>query len=714
MKNLTHTLLLVVLLLISSFSASGKDIRILAIGNSFSEDAVEQYLYELAAEGGDNLIIGNAYRGGQGLQSHWDVVVNNRADFEYRKVVNGKKTNSNQKTLLQCIVDEEWDYITFQQVSQDSGILSTYEPWLSRLLAYVKGHAKNPDVKFGMHRTWAYAKNSTHGGFANYGKDQQAMYEAIVNAVNEIVEKHDDFSIIVPTGTAIQNARGSFIGDNFCRDGYHLTYGLGRYTAACTWLEIFTGQNPVDKTYRPASVSEVEALIARHAAHYAVLHPDKITPMENIGYEADNTIEPGSPVKINFGDASSLSEWNDINASSRCIFGLKDSSGNDTEIVTILDDDFNGTNTEGVQNTTTPLNLPNPISSTCLWGYNKGSFGGSEHQPTGGFLFSHLNKKLVYDFYIFGSRKNMSDNRETEYLLEGENRKRGNLNTANNGNKIALVKGIQPTRDGEIRLTVSPGKNNTNGNQFYYINALQIVARQFEDGDFDDDEKDPMLEIDKGKKYYIRHTKTGLYLQMKEDSDRRSDFCLNRLTSGNTTFEYSFQTVTDGKPIYNIGVNSKYLNAGEDGKCIAGPKTDIENGQVKLELEPDHSTFKMRALWNRNPNYINLKEMVIGADLFTDRTEGALWKLEIAKTGTGMSNSEASGIRVYPTLSKGSVTISTSKEVTIKIADCSGRILDQYRTDGTLTLELNYVNGPYLILIDDGVAVTCKKVILHR
>lgn len=116
MKKLLFALFLIVL----SLSANGKDIRILAIGNSFSEDAVEQYLYELALEGGDNLIIGNAYRGGQGLDSHWNVVVADKADFEYRKVVGGEKTN-NRKTLKECVTDEPWDYITFQQVSQDSG-----------------------------------------------------------------------------------------------------------------------------------------------------------------------------------------------------------------------------------------------------------------------------------------------------------------------------------------------------------------------------------------------------------------------------------------------------------------------------------------------------------------------------------------------------------------------------------------------------------------
>ena len=45
--------------------AAKKDtIRLLTIGNSFSQDAVEQYLYELAKEAGIHMIIGNAYKGG--------------------------------------------------------------------------------------------------------------------------------------------------------------------------------------------------------------------------------------------------------------------------------------------------------------------------------------------------------------------------------------------------------------------------------------------------------------------------------------------------------------------------------------------------------------------------------------------------------------------------------------------------------------------------
>ena len=59
------------LFLIFSFSPlQAKVLKVLAIGNSFSQDAVEQYLYELAAAQGDSLIIGNAYIGGCPIERH--------------------------------------------------------------------------------------------------------------------------------------------------------------------------------------------------------------------------------------------------------------------------------------------------------------------------------------------------------------------------------------------------------------------------------------------------------------------------------------------------------------------------------------------------------------------------------------------------------------------------------------------------------------------
>ncbi|MDR1556493.1 MAG: DUF4886 domain-containing protein [Tannerellaceae bacterium] len=268
-------LLTIVVLSFSLLSVYAQEsIKILAIGNSFSEDAVEQYLYELGAATGDSLVIGNAYIGGCSLETHWNNAVANKKAYKFRKIIGGTKTEY-AYTLLDCIINEDWDYITFQQVSTMSGIADSYFPYITHLLKYVKENALNESVQFVLHRTWAYAGSSEHPGFANYGKNQLTMYKQIVEATNKVAGAVS-ISLIIPSGTAIQNGRTSHIGDNFCRDGYHLSNGLGRFTAACTWYGFFTGKDVTENPYTPATIPLPEAEVAKNAARCAILHPDEI------------------------------------------------------------------------------------------------------------------------------------------------------------------------------------------------------------------------------------------------------------------------------------------------------------------------------------------------------------------------------------------------------------------------------------------------------
>src|SRR5690606_27406909 len=131
-----------------------------------------------------------------------------------------------------------------------------------------------------LHQTWAYAQNSTHEGFANYNKNQLTMYNSIVDAIAK-AKTLIDASMVVPAGTAIQNARTSVVGDNFCRDGYHLTIPMGRYVAACTWFESIFGKTVVGLNYKPTELSDFEASICQNAAHLAIQQPNTITQMVN-------------------------------------------------------------------------------------------------------------------------------------------------------------------------------------------------------------------------------------------------------------------------------------------------------------------------------------------------------------------------------------------------------------------------------------------------
>ena len=75
-----------------------------------------------------------------------------------------------------------------------------------------------------LHQTWAYASTSKHSGFKNYNCNQLTMYQAIADAVKKAA-KVNKIKIVIPSGTAIQNARTSFIGDHLNRDGNSLIHG---------------------------------------------------------------------------------------------------------------------------------------------------------------------------------------------------------------------------------------------------------------------------------------------------------------------------------------------------------------------------------------------------------------------------------------------------------------------------------------------------------
>lgn len=268
----------ILLLLAGGAYAQQKTVRILAIGNSFSQDAVEQYLHELAEAEGISTIIGNMFIGGCSLERHVKNARDNAPAYAYRKIgTDGKKREKGKMSLEAVLADEDWDYVSLQQASPFSGMYETYEASLPELIEYVKARLPKK-TKLMLHQTWAYASTSKHSGFKNYNCNQLTMYQAIADAVKKAA-KANKIKIVIPSGTAIQNARTSFIGDHLNRDGYHLDVKIGRYTAACTWFERIFKHNVIGNPYAPEGLDEARKAVAQKAAHAAIKHPYKVTDL---------------------------------------------------------------------------------------------------------------------------------------------------------------------------------------------------------------------------------------------------------------------------------------------------------------------------------------------------------------------------------------------------------------------------------------------------
>ena len=105
------------------------------------------------------------------------------------------------------------------------------------------------------------------------------MYKGILDCQEKLQAKYN-IPIVIPSGTAVQNARwtpGLENGKDLTRDGYHLDKGYTRYLAACTWFETLSGESVVGNAWRPDNVTPEMADLCRKAAHDAFIHPYEVT-----------------------------------------------------------------------------------------------------------------------------------------------------------------------------------------------------------------------------------------------------------------------------------------------------------------------------------------------------------------------------------------------------------------------------------------------------
>ena len=273
-----------------------ESIDILMIANSYGDDTV-QWVHEIAANYGVEINIANLYIGGCVLSTHLANLNNDAKAYEFVTYNKETKTWSRAKntSISYALSTRDWDYVSLQQGSSESGLAYTYDD-INAVMDKVL--AIKPDVKFIWNMTWAYEQDSGHSNFGTYGNDQMIMYNAITNAVIEKVLPNSRFEMIIPNGTAVQNARTSFIGDNLCRDVYcHLTEDFGRYIAGLSMFSKVTGIDISDITYSPG-LTDYRRGIAVESVKNAIKNPFSIT---NSIYTEKETVDLSKYTEMDYG-----------------------------------------------------------------------------------------------------------------------------------------------------------------------------------------------------------------------------------------------------------------------------------------------------------------------------------------------------------------------------------------------------------------------------
>ena len=249
--------------------------KILGIGNSFTRDCMH-LLYKVyqAEKPGTELEMSMAYHRGSSLQKHLQFYNNQEAVYWYFRWNSDKDDWDLTKgvKLQDIICTNDWDYVSMQQSSANSGVPSTYNEDIQTIQNIVCEHLGYKPTFF-WNMTWAYpeidptgtyllgdnyvdggAKAPNFASFKNYYNNSQTyMYQKIVETVQAKIVPDDTFQWIMPAGTAIQNTQTSYMTDlNLYRDHLHLN-DFGRLLGSYVWYGILENTVP---TFNLTSVPE--------------------------------------------------------------------------------------------------------------------------------------------------------------------------------------------------------------------------------------------------------------------------------------------------------------------------------------------------------------------------------------------------------------------------------------------------------------------------
>lgn len=209
--------------------------NILSIGNSFSQDA-QRYLHQIAKSDGFGLNSFNLYIGGCPLSTHYKNMISEKS--AYMLEMNGVSTGFSV-SLKEALLNRCWDVVTIQQVSNQSPYYETYQPYLDKLVEYVRFCV--PKAKIVIHQTWAYEQDSERLnielGYSSHDdmfKDIKASYQKAYESV--------DADLIIPSGALFQKLTASGIG-KMHRDTYHASFGKGRYALGLLWYSLLSGND---------------------------------------------------------------------------------------------------------------------------------------------------------------------------------------------------------------------------------------------------------------------------------------------------------------------------------------------------------------------------------------------------------------------------------------------------------------------------------------
>lgn len=284
-------------------NAPRQSVKLLHVGNSFSNNAVS-HLPQFAKAGGKELLVAGTTLGGCTLERHARHLAEAKdgkpegSPYGASKSL-GLPADQKKVSLPEALAAQEWDFVTIQQASPYSFRPESYEPYAEQLITEIR--EKAPSATILIHQTWPY--RADHHLLRNQNMTPEQMYERIVDAYTQLGNRYDlDF---LPSGNAVWAAsqtdewayapdpdydyknpplnvspkeKGLYPGRYWTgskdkrtlgNDAFHLN-SAGCYLAGAVWYEILFNDSVLDVDYTPKSLTPEQAADLRRIAHETV------------------------------------------------------------------------------------------------------------------------------------------------------------------------------------------------------------------------------------------------------------------------------------------------------------------------------------------------------------------------------------------------------------------------------------------------------------
>lgn len=222
------------------------DLKVLDIGNSYTQDA-QTYLPQIIAASGidTDFSLYRAFRPSASFKTWVDCW--NDSDNENYSIdfcagtslggISGSGSASDGALFRKALQSVKWDIILIHQVSTYSNDYSLWEGdgaggYLQELIRIIR--VTNPQATIGYLMTHSYRGSY----WANSEGSSYLRWRNIADATKQLKLEYD-IDFIIPYGTAVQNLRASSLNDSyeFSEDGTHMGAGLGDYVAGCCYFE---------------------------------------------------------------------------------------------------------------------------------------------------------------------------------------------------------------------------------------------------------------------------------------------------------------------------------------------------------------------------------------------------------------------------------------------------------------------------------------------